>query len=153
MSEPEKTTRRFVVDTNVFVAAIRPFSKPAHTGSRDTKTLGLLVKLIVDDRLALVASSTLLSEYRRLAEELKSETSNFIVDQLISKANIIEVRAEALKRCESYLPKGESADVVHAATGLQADGVLITNDRDFDRIKQSGIVEVWSISEAIRKLL
>ncbi len=30
--------------------------------------------------------------------------------------------------------------------------VLITNDRDFDRIRDAGLIEVWSISEAIRKL-
>ena len=41
---------------------------------------------------------------------------------------------------------------MHAATCLQAKAVLITNDRDFDRIKESGIIEVWSIREAIRRL-
>ena len=41
---------------------------------------------------------------------------------------------------------------MHAATCLQAKAVLITNDRDFDGIKESGVIEVWSISEAIRKL-
>ena len=41
---------------------------------------------------------------------------------------------------------------MHAATCLQAKAVLITNDRDFDGIKESGVIEVWSISEAIKKL-
>jgi predicted nucleic acid-binding protein len=44
------------------------------------------------------------------------------------------------------------ADVLHAASCLQSKAVLITNDRDFDRIKESGVIEVWNISEAIRKL-
>jgi predicted nucleic acid-binding protein len=59
---------------------------------------------------------------------------------------------EALARCRPYPPENEAADVVHAATCLQSGAVLITNDRTIDRIKSSGIIEVWSISEAIRSL-
>ncbi len=31
--------------------------------------------------------------------------------------------------------------------------ILITNDKDFQDLKNKGIIEVWSISQAIRKLL
>lgn len=41
---------------------------------------------------------------------------------------------------------------MHAATALQADAVLITNDKDFDAIRKSGTIEVWRISEAIRAI-
>lgn len=153
MSEPGRSARRFVVDTNVFVAAIKSFSKPIQRSSEDTKTLSLLIKLITNEQLELVGHLRLVDEYKRLGEELGSETSDLILGQLIGKVKIVVVEEKALRRCKRYLPKGESADVIHAATCLQADAVLITNDRDFDKISQSGMIEVWSISEAIRRLV
>ena len=45
------------------------------------------------------------------------------------------------------------ADVVHAATCLHTGAVLISNDAHFDGIKEVGIIEVWSITDAIKKLL
>jgi predicted nucleic acid-binding protein len=47
----------------------------------------------------------------------------------------------------------EMSDIVHAATCLYADAVLITNDRHFDKIKKAGIIEVWSNAKAIKRLL
>ncbi len=153
MRGPERSRRRFVVDANVFVAAIKPFSTPDQKSRKDTKTLSLLVRLIVEERLELVGSSRLADEYRRYAEELESETSTLILNQLMSKMKIVEVDEKTLMRCKPYLPAEESADVVHAATSLETGAILITNDRDFDRIGRSGIIQIWGISEAIRRLL
>jgi len=36
---------------------------------------------------------------------------------------------------------------------LLAGGILISNDRHFDKIKEARIIEVWTISEAIVKKL
>jgi predicted nucleic acid-binding protein len=146
-------TRRFVVDTNVFVAAIKPFSKSGHgRASTETSSLGLLLRLVNDDELELFANRWLLDEYKRLGEELSSETSELILGQLTAKMEATELEEKAVARCRPYLPDGEDADVMHAATCLQSRAVLITNDRDFDRIKESGVIEAWSIGEAIRKL-
>ncbi len=153
MSEPEKSTRRFVIDTNVFVSAIKPFSKTNRQSQKDTKTLSLLSKLITDDELQLMGNSRLVDEYKRLAEELNSETGRLILRNLIEKVKIVEIEEDTLTHCKPYLPAEESADVIHAATSLQTNAILITNDRDFDRIKQSKMILVWSISEAIRNLL
>ena len=152
MNRPEKGERRFVVDTNVFVAAVKPFSKPAPDVRKGTKTLSLLVKLITDERLEIIGNSRLVAEYSRLAEELDSKTSRLILQQLAAKMETIEVSEEASGRCRPYLPKRESADVIHAATCLQAKAILITNDADFDRIRKAGVIEVWGISEAIRRM-
>lgn len=152
MSERERNRKRFVVDSNVFVAAIKPFSKPVKP-HKDTKTLSLLIKLIVNERFELVGNSRLVDEYRRLADELNSGTSRLILRELMAKVKISGVDERALMRCKPYLPKEEGADLMHAATSLQTRAVLITNDKDFDRIGRSGVIEVWSISEAIRKLL
>lgn len=63
MSWPREDARRFVVDANVFVAAVKPFSKPAKEMRKDLKTLNLLIKLIADERLELVGNSRLVAEY------------------------------------------------------------------------------------------
>jgi len=153
MSRLEKSTRRFVVDTNVFVAAVKPFSRPVQRMRKDTKTLSLLTGLITDQELELVGNSRLAGEYSRLAEELNSKTSRLILQQLMAKMKIVGVGEKELRRCRPYLPEKESADVLHVATCLQTKAVLITNEAHFDKMKQSRIIEVWSIGEAIRRLL
>ena len=113
-----------------------------------------MLKLINDDELELFANRWLLDEYKRLGEEMNSETSELILGQLTAKMREpIELEGKAVARCRPYLPEGEPADVLHAATCLQSRAVLITNDRDFERIKESGVIEVWSIRDAIMKLL
>jgi len=142
-----------VIDTNVFVAAVKPFSKPTQQMRKDTETLNLLTKLITDEGIELIGNSRLVGEYSRLAEELNAMASILILRQLIAKTAIVEVSEKTLRRCEQYLPENESADVIHAATCLQTRAVLITNDTDFNKIKRSGMIKVWSVSEAIRKIL
>lgn len=152
MSWPEKSARRFVVDTNVFVAAVKPLSKLSRGPRKDTKTLTLLVKLITDEELELVGNPTLVAEYNRLAEEFNSKTSRLILQQLAAKMKTIRVSEAAFRRCRPYLPKERIADVIHAATCLQTRAILVTNDADFNNIKKAGIIEVWSISEAIQRM-
>lgn len=145
--------RRFVVDTNVFVAAIRPFSKPRHKASTGTRSLALLLRLINDLDMELFANGWLLDEYKRLSEELNSETSDLILGQLTARMHeVTELDEKAVARCRPYLPAGEDADIMHAATTLQSSAVLITNDKHFDRIRDSRVIAVWSISEAIARL-
>lgn len=153
MSERGRSERRFVVDTNVFVAAIRSFSKPQRRPGSDSEVLRLLIKLTTDEQLRLVGNSRLLEEYSRLAEQLSSETAELILKALSDKTEVVEVREEAIARCRPHLREEESADVLHAATALQTDAILITNDKDFVGIRQAKIVGVWTISEAIRGLL
>ncbi len=152
-SERESARRRFVVDTNVFVSAIKPFSRRSRTARTDTGSLALLLRLISDTELELFGSLWPFDEYKRLAEELNSETSELILGRLTAKMReVTQIGEEAVARCRPYLSEREAADILHAATCVQAKAVLITNDRDFDGIKESGVIEVWSISEAIRKL-
>jgi len=91
---------RFVVDTNVFVAAIKPFSKSGRVrASTETSSLGLLLRLINDDGQELFANRWLLDEYKRLAEELSSETSELILGQLTAKMReVVELEEKAVAR-------------------------------------------------------
>lgn len=120
---------------------------------RDTKTLRLLIKLITDEGIELIGNSRLVGEYSRLAEQFDSKTSKLILQQLMGKMKTVAAGEKALRRCKSYLPEKESADAIHAATCLQTKGILITNDTDFNRIKQAGVIKVWSVSGTIRKIL
>jgi predicted nucleic acid-binding protein len=52
-----------------------------------------------------------------------------------------------------FFPPSESADIVHAATCLHTGAILITNDAHFRRISEEGLIGVWSISEAIERVL
>jgi len=153
MSEREGSRRRFVIDTNVFVAAIKPFAKPGRKSGEDTATLSLLMRLISDERIELMGNTGLTREYRRLAEELDSPTARVLLRRLAEKTTMARVGEDALNRCKPYLPVTEGADVVHAATALVTGAVLITNDTDFDRIGRARVIKVWSISEAIRRIL
>ena len=111
-SEGESVPRRFVVDTNVFVAAIKPFSGRSRTASTDTGSLALLMRLVTDSELELFGSLWLLDEYKRLAEELNSETSELILGRLTGKMReVAEIGDEAVARCRPYLPEREAADI------------------------------------------
>ena len=105
MSESGKSgPRRFVIDTNVFVAAIKPFSKLGHgRASSGTKSLALMLRLINDDELELFANRWLLDEYKRLGEELSSPTSELILGQLTARmAEVTELEEKAVARCRPY---------------------------------------------------
>jgi hypothetical protein len=80
--------------------------------------------LINDDELELFANRWLLDEYKRLGEELSSETSELILGQLTAKMEATELEEKAVARCRPCLPDGEDADVMHAATCLQSRAVL-----------------------------
>src|SRR5437867_2763884 len=105
-SEGESAPRRFVVDTNVSVAAIKPFSGRSRTASTDTGSLALLMRLVTDSELELFGSLWLLDEYKRLAEELNSETSELILGRQTGKMReVAEIGDEAVARCRPYLPE------------------------------------------------
>jgi predicted nucleic acid-binding protein len=129
-----------LIDTNLFVAAVK---------SGKTKSTELLVRLIEGIE-ELVADDILISEYERYA--LKFEALDFL-KLTRNKVVIIEQSEEDILRCKPYFPAGSAADVVHAATCLHTGAVLISNDAHFDGIKEVGIIEVWSITDAIKKLL
>ncbi len=60
---------------------------------------------------------------------------------------------EEIDICAAFFPESEFSDIVHAATCLYANAVLITNDNHFNRIKKAEIIEVWSNTKAIKRLL
>ena len=134
--------RSFLVDTNVFISAFK---------SGRTKTTELFIKLIEDDDIELIDNVILLEEYEKYAERLGPCSQQFF--QII-KDNSRSVRPgkEAICKCRPFF-NGSEADMIHAATCLQEGAILLTNDKDFDNIRESGIIEVWGISQAILTLL
>jgi len=44
-------------------------------------------------------------------------------------------------------------DTTLAATCFKENVILITNDNDFKKVKEEGIIKIWSVSEAIRNLM
>lgn len=71
------------------------------------------------------------------------------------KKSLIQVNPsqEEIDACAPFFPESELSDIIHAATCLYADAILITNDHHFIKIKKSNLVEVWSITKAIKILL
>jgi predicted nucleic acid-binding protein len=120
---------------------------------KQTKTLKLLTKIVQAPDLTLVADELLLEEMVRYAELLKSPTTTGIIAALTSKTSLVKVAAKYRSICKAYVTTPDKADILHAAACLQTGAVLITNDRHFKRIAKKRIVEVWSISDAIEKLL
>jgi predicted nucleic acid-binding protein len=84
---------------------------------------------------------------------LKSQTAAVLVSALLDKMEFVQVSRKYRKICKAHIRTPDKADVLHAATCLQTGAILITNDKHFDRIKKKGLIEVWSIGEAVKKLL
>ena len=135
----ERSTK-FLIDTNLFVAAVK---------SGRTKSTELLV-MLVEGTWDLVADDILIAEYERYALEFGARG---FFDLIRRRVITIEQRDEDILKCKPYFPAGSRADVVHAATCLHTGAILISNDSHFDSIKDSGIIEVWSITDAINELL
>ena len=141
-----RSRRNILLDTNVFVAAVKDPKK-------QTDTLRLILHMIESEDVDLIGHELLAEEMVRYAEEFGSETATWMLGVLLEKMKLVTVSENLVRLCRGYVKTPDLADVVHAAVCLKADGVLVTNDRHFDRIRDEGIIEVWGISEAIEKLL
>ena len=142
--------KRFLLDTNVFIAAFK---------SGYTKTTRLILKLISDPNIEVIVNSVLLEEYKswlnKLSRKLPQirEQAEILYSLIVSRAVLVEPDHNHIEECRPFIPEKEYADLYHAATCLKANAILITNDRDFNRIAKTSIIEVWSIARAIRELL
>lgn len=146
MRKSRPSTQTFLLDTNVFIAAIKD-------PERQTSALRLVFKIIKDPGIRLVGNILLAEEMHRYAELFKSKRAAILVSCLLSKMELVRVPENYVRICKTYIRMPDKADVLHAATCLQTGAALITNDRHFDLIKEEGIIKVLSVSEAIRKLL
>lgn len=135
-----RSIQKFLVDTNLFIAAIKKWAS----------STDLLIYLLTDPEIELISNDVLLGEYSKFALELGASEFFELIQSVVIIVNPSE---EYVSECKQYFPKNEMADAVHAATCLQSNAILISNDKHFDKIKEMKIIEVWKISETIKKLL
>lgn len=144
---PGKRPLRFLVDTNVFVAA----AKSSFKRQKKPNSLTLLLYLINEESVQLVGSELLEDEYKRYST--LSPTARQIFTKLLEKMRIVEYDKLSIDRCLPLFRPSSISDAMHAAICLREKATLITNDDDFDRIRREGLITIWSTSEAIRRLL
>ncbi len=135
-----RNIQRFLVDTNLFISAIKKWAK----------STDLLIYLITDPEIELIANDVLLGEYSKFSSELRAPEFFELIQSVVIIDNPAE---EYVSDCKQYFPRNQMADTVHAATCLQFNAVLISNDKHFDKISEMKIIEVWKITQAIEKLL
>ncbi|RLE77454.1 MAG: PIN domain nuclease [Thermoprotei archaeon] len=146
----QKRSRRFLLDTNIFIAAFK---------SGWTKTTELLLELLTNPKYELVGNSVLLEEYKKwtiklgMKDSALQEPATILYSLLKSKIKLVKPDKKHLEVCKPYFPESERADLYHAATCLKTGAILISNDKHFDKIKQAGLIPVWRTGEAIRKIL
>ncbi len=133
--------RKFLIDTNVFIDGVK---------RGWTKTTDLVLYLLTNPEFEIVANDVLIAEYEKYARELNAGE---FLEFLKTRVNVSNPSKSEIEKCKQYFPEEEIADIIHAATCLKTGAILITNDRDFDEIKKAGLINVWSISEAINRLL
>jgi len=133
---------RFLLDTNVFIAA----SKRGRTRTTD------LVLRLLDGQEELIANDALIGEYSKYAEDL-GHYSQLLLGYILQRAIVLEVSDEEIIKCMPFFPEEQYADILHAATCLSTGGILISNDKHFEKIRDAKIIEVWKIAEAINRLL
>jgi predicted nucleic acid-binding protein len=120
---------------------------------RGTGTLRLILHLITDKNVRLVGNIYLAEEMMRYTEIYPSETATLLIEALAHKMEFIGVEEKYLKICRVYIGTSDLSDVAHAATCLKTGSTLISDDHDFDRIRDEGIIDVWSTKTAIDELL
>lgn len=135
-----RNIQRFLVDTNLFISAIK----------KRAKSTELLIYLITDPEIKLIANDVLLAEYSKFSSELRAPEFFELIKSVVIIDNPFE---EYVLDCKQYFSRNQMADTVHAATCLQSNAVLISNDKHFNKISEMKIIEVWKIAKAIEKLL
>jgi len=146
MKQLKRDTQQFLVDANVFIAAIK-------NPKKEPRSLDLIIELIENKKIRLVGNDLLLLEFRKYSEKFKSETASHLLKKLKDKIKVVDVKEDSIKISRKYIPKAEIVDIIHAATCIQEGSILITNDRHFDKISRNGVIEVWNITKAIENLL
>lgn len=136
---PDRSSR-YLLDSNVFIAAVK---------QEWTKSTELIYHLL-DRPVVLFANDLLIFEYEKYARTLGTyELLNYMKKSLIH----VNPSQEEIDACAPFFPESELSDIIHAATCLYANAILITNDHHFFKIKKSKLVEVWSNTKAIKILL
>ncbi len=132
-----------LLDTNVFVAAIK-------TPRRPTKSLRLLLRFVEED-VRLVGNDLLATEYLRYAQLFPSAMASSLAAAVLDRMDLIAVEDRFIRACSAYFQSTQLADLVNAATCLQTGAILVSNDRDFDSIHQAGLIQRLTLSQAIRR--
>jgi len=146
MRNLKKDTQTFLLDTNVFIAAIKDAKK-------ERKTLQLILTIIENEDIRLVGDEFLVEEMVRYAEEFRSETASWILSALLDKIKLIDVGKNFIKICKNYIKTPNISDIIHAAVCFKTDAILISNDKHFNKIRDEGIIKVWNISKMIKEFL
>ena len=146
MKQPKRDMRKFLVDANVFVAAIK-------NPEKKSRSLDLIIELIENTKIKLVGNDLLLLEFEKYSEKLRSKTASHLLKRLKDKIKVVYVKEDYIEISRKYIPKAEVVDIIHAATCIQEKSILITNAKHFDKISKNHITEVWNIKKAIENLL
>lgn len=131
---------RYLLDNTVFIAAVK---------RRWTKSTELIYHLL-DSSAELFANELLIFEYEKYAKTLGTYE---LLDYLKKAVIQVNPSQDEIDACAIFFPESELSDIVHAATCLYANAVLITNDNHFNKIKKAEVIEVWSNTKAIKRLL
>lgn len=137
---------RLFPDANLFVSAVKHHR-------RETDSLRLLMRLAEDDERELVGDRYLVLEYERYALAFHSLTAAGLLAAVMRKMTVVAPEQRFISACLPHLPAAAVADLIHAAACLETGAVLISNDRDFDRISAAGLIKRLTLSEAIEVLL
>jgi predicted nucleic acid-binding protein len=94
----------------------------------------------------------LVEEYLRHAARWRLPHHASLAEPLLSRVVLHVPSVATLTWLAQRFPELMPADLAHAATCVETGATLVTNDRDFDAVGDSGIIPVWSITEALRHL-
>lgn len=146
MNESGKNERTFLVDNNVFISAIK---NPA----KNSLILDLLLECINNPKILLFGNHILIEEMIKYQDAFNSPTASMILSLLIQKTRIQEPCDGSILECKDFFPIEKIKDMFHAATALESQATIITNDKHFIPIKDARKIEVLTITEAIKELL
>src|SRR3972149_183649 len=98
MKRLKRDMQRFLVDANVFVAAIKNPEKKAGA-------LDLILELISNDEIRLLGNDLLFLEFERYSQKFKSKTASNLIKRLKDKMALVDVGEDYVIKCSSYFAK------------------------------------------------
>lgn len=137
---------RFLADNTLFVTGIKAL--PKHR----TNSLKVLLHLIDHEDLELIVDDVLKREYEKYGKKFGGKKTGRLIQSLLDKAREVEPEKRFIRIVKPYFnDESDPEDMIHAATTLQEDATIITNDSDFQEIREEEILEIWDHTKAMQE--
>ncbi|OLS13571.1 MAG: putative nucleic acid-binding protein, contains PIN domain [Promethearchaeota archaeon CR_4] len=96
--------------------------------------LDLILECSNNKAICLVGNPILIEEMSKYQVAFDSPTASALLLLLKQKTQVIIPKNQTIIECKKYFPETQFKDVLHTATAMEMNAVLVTNDKHFNKM-------------------